>query len=297
MTAGFLRSLYQSTINLSAPLILCSLGGLISLHSGVVNVAMEGMMLSGAFTAVAVCYVTSSPLLGVLAAIVVAVVISLIYSLFVTTLKTNNFVIGIAINIFVSSFTIFLTRVMFVGKDAFNSPDLVAIPKLRINFGVGFLNVLFSNYSILVYVAVILVFVIDYVVYKTPFGLWLRAAGSKPEALSTAGKNLVAVQYVGSVLTGILCGLSGSQLSLSNVVLFTRDMSAGRGFICLAVIIIAQGRPKTALLMSLLFGFFNALSIQLQYFNIPPHFLTMIPYVMAILALVIMSVTDKKKLL
>jgi simple sugar transport system permease protein len=280
---------------MSAPLILASLGGLVTYHAGIVNVAMEGLMLASAFTAVVFSYIFGSAATGVLAAIIVSILFSMLYSYFVTTLKANNFAIGIAINIFISSLTLFLTRIMFVGQNAFNSPKIKEIPKIKIDFGVEFLNTLLSNYSVLVYLALILTFIISYVIYKTPFGLWLRAAGSHPEALATAGKRVWTVQYATSILTGILCGLAGAQLSLSNVVLFTRDMSAGRGFICLAAILISRGKPKTTLLVAVLFGFFDALSIQLQALKIPTQFLFMLPYVMAILTLVLMDSSARRK--
>ncbi len=293
--SSFLRSIYQSTVVMSTPLILASLGGLITYHSGIVNVAMEGLMLASAFAAVVFSYMFSSAGMGLLAAVVVSILLSVLYSFFVTTLKTNNFAIGIALNIFVSSLTLFLTRILFVGQNAFNSPKIKALPVLKMDWGVKILNTLFSGYSILVYLAVVLTFVIAYLIYKTPFGLWVRAAGSYPDALSTAGKHVPAIQYATSVLTGVMCGLAGAQLSLSNVVLFSRDMSAGRGFICLAAILISRGKPKATLLVSILFGFFDALSIQLQALNIPTQFLFMLPYVMAILTLSLMDSMVRRK--
>lgn len=292
---SILRSIYQSTVVMSTPLILTSLGGLITYHAGIVNVAMEGLMLASAFTAVVFSYLSANAGIGVLAAIVVSILFSMLYSFFVTTLKANNFAMGIALNIFISSLTLFLTRIMFVGQNAFNSPKIKEIPKIKIDFGVEFLNTLLSGYSVLVYLALILTFVIAYMIYKTPFGLWLRAAGSYPEALATAGKRVPAIQYTTSALTGALCGLAGAQLSLSNVVLFTRDMSAGRGFICLAAILISRGKPKTTLFIAVLFGFFDALSIQLQALKIPTQFLFMLPYVMAIITLVLMDLATRKK--
>lgn len=287
---GFINSLYKSTVMLSVPLILCSLGGLITFHSGMINVAMEGMMLSGAFTAVVVSFITRNPYLAMTAAMAIGVVFSLLYSLFVITLKTNNFAIGIAINIFVSSLTLFLTRIMFIGEDAFNSPDLVAIPKITVDFGSSIINTLFSDFSILVYLSLMLVVVVNFMVYKTPYGLWIRATGSCPAALSVAGKSTGMVQYTSSILSGMLCGLAGAQLSLSNVVLFSRNMTAGRGFICLAAILITKGKPYRVLVMSILFGLFNALAIHLQYFNIPTYFLSMVPYIMAIATMIMIDV-------
>lgn len=293
---NIILSLYRSTINMAMPILLVALGGTITHHAGIINVAMEGLMLAAAFSAVVFSYISGSALVGVLAAIVSAIIFSMFYSFFVTTLKTNNFAIGFALNIFISSFTLYLSRIMFPGENAFNSPKIAAIPRLSIDFGVKIINDLFSNFSILVYFAMFLVFVVTYIVYKTPFGLWLRAAGSQPDALNKAGKKVTVIQYTASVLTGVLCGLAGAQLSLSNVVLFSKDMSGGRGFIALAIILIANGKPSTTLLLALFFGLLESLSIQLQSTNIPAQFLFMLPYLMAIITLIIISINKTKKM-
>ena len=291
---SLLYSIYQSTIVMAVPLILVSLGGAITYHAGIVNVAMEGLLLSSAFCAVVFSYMSGSSLIGLLAAILVSVLISLLYSLFVTTMKTDNFAIGIALNIFISSLTLFLTRILFVGENAFNSPKIAALPKLNVTLGSEVLNVLFTGFSPIVYLTPFLCVAVSFLIYKTPFGLWIRAAGSFPEALSTAGKHVPRIQYGASVCTGVLCGLAGTQLSLSNVVMFTRDMSAGRGFICLAAILISRGKPKLAVMISLLFGLFEALSIQLQALQIPNQFLFLLPYLAAIVALVIMDTAERR---
>jgi len=282
-------ALYQSTVIMTAPLLLTSLGGLITYHAGTINVAMEGLMLAGAFAGVVFSYLFSNAWMGILAAVVVSVLFSVVYSFFVTTLKTDNFAIGFALNIFISSFTLYLSRIMFVGQNAFNSPKIAAIPTLNFNFGVKALNVLFCNYSVLAYVSVILTFVISYLIYHMPFGLWLRAAGSFPDALKTAGKKVTTVQYIASIIAGALCGLAGAQLSLSNVVMFTKDMSGGRGFICLAIILISRGKPKTAFMLSVFFGLCEVLSIHFQSSYIPSQFLFMLPYIMAIVTLLFMN--------
>lgn len=285
--------LYQSTIAMATPIILISLGGLMTYHAGVINVAMEGLVLASAFSAVVFSYLLSSAWAGILGAVVVAVLFSILYSFFVTTLKANNFAIGFAINIFVSSFTLYLTHVLFVGENAFNSPDIKAIPDLNFNFGVDILNSILSNFSALTYASVFFMLITSFVIYKTPFGLHLRAAGSSPTALKTAGKRVSVIQYTASIITGIFCGLAGSQLSLSNVVMFTRNMSSGRGFICLAAILISRGNPKVVVLLSLLFGFLEALSLQLQSLDVPVQFLFMLPYVMTVLSLLLIKVVKK----
>lgn len=287
-------NIYRSTLIMAAPLILASLGGLVSYHAGITNIAMEGLILASAFTAVTFSYMSGSALAGVLMAVVAAVLIALIHGIFVIILKCDNFAIGIAVNIFISSFTLFLTRILFVGQDAFNSPDIKAIWTLKVNLGNSVLNSLFSNFSILVYLMFVLPFVFSFIIYKTPLGLWFRAAGEFPDALAAAGKNVWGIQLLACAITGMMCALAGAQLSLSNVVMFSRDMSAGRGFICFAVILISKGRPKMAFFLAVLFGFCEALSIQLQGIGIPAQFLYMIPYISAIISLLLIVRSSKR---
>jgi simple sugar transport system permease protein len=280
---------------MAIPILLVALGGSITYHAGIINVAMEGLMLAAAFAAVVFSYLTGSALVGVLAAIVAAILFSIFYSFFVTTLETNNFAMGFALNIFISSFTLYLSRILFIGENAFNSPKIASVPRVSINFGLKILNDLFSNFSVLVYLAILLVVVVSYIIKKTPFGLWLRAAGSQPDALNKSGKRVTRIQYFASIITGILCGLSGAQLSLSNVVMFSKDMSGGRGFIALAIILISNGKPSTTLFLALFFGLLDGLSIQLQSTDIPAQFLFMLPYLMAIITLIIMSIKQTKQ--
>jgi len=275
---------------MTTPLLLTSLGGAITYHAGIINVSMEGLMLAGAFAAVVFSYLFSSALIGVVAAVTVSVLFSLLYSFFVSTLKTDNFAIGFALNIFISSLTLYLSRIMFVGQNVFNSPDINAIPNLNVNLYFPLFNELFSGFSVLTYIALGLLFIVSYIIYKTPFGLWLRAAGSQPDALTVSGKKVQNIQYLASVMTGVLCGLAGSQLSLSNVVMFSRDMSSGRGFIALAIILISGGRPIVILALSMLFGLLETLSLQLQLVAIPAQFLFMLPYLMTIITFVIANI-------
>jgi simple sugar transport system permease protein len=279
------------------PILFASLGGAITYYAGIINVALEGLMLSGAFAAVTFSYIYGNAFAGILAAVIVAVLFSLLYSFFVTTLNTNNFAIGFALNIFISSLTLYLTRIMFPGKNAFNSPQIQVIPNLSFDLHFDILNDLFMDFSILVYLAIILVFVMVYFIFKTPFGLWLRATGNRPKAVTTAGKHVSLIQYIASILTGVFCGLAGAQLSLSNVVLFSRDMSGGRGFMALAVILISRGNPNITIVLAVMFGLFDALSLQLQSNFIPSQFLFMLPYLMAIGTLIFINLFKSKKLL
>lgn len=290
---GIFISLWQMTIIQAAPLALCALGGVICYQAGVVNIAMEGIMLSSCFVSVLASYFSNNWFVGLLCGILISVLISLLFSFFAVSLKANLFVIGIAINIFASAFTLFLSRLLPV--QIFNSPEIKAIPKLGIDFKIPIINKLISGYSILVYLAIILAFLINFMLYKTPFGIRLRATGAFPDAVRTAGKNPDKIKYIAGILTGILCGMAGSQLSLSNVVLFSKDMTAGRGFIAFSAIMIAHGKPLNAFLIAILFGFCDALSTYLKATKIPTNFLTIIPYAAALLTLIVADIREVKK--
>jgi simple sugar transport system permease protein len=291
-----ITTLYTTTIRMATPILLASLGGALTYYAGIVNVAMEGLMLISAFFSVVFSFMTGNAFLGILGGMAASVIFSLIYTFFVSGLKANNFAIGFALNILVSSLTIFLTRVMFVGQNVFNSPKIVAIPSLDIHTGIYFIDNYILNFSVLTYVAIFLVFLFSFIIYKTTYGLHLRVCGEKPKALVAGGIKVGYVQLIASILCGCLCGLAGSQLSLYNVRMFSRDMTGGRGFVALAVILIARGKPKYMILISFLFGFFDSLSLKLQNQAIPPQFALMLPYVMSVVVMLVFYLKDKKKL-
>jgi simple sugar transport system permease protein len=288
-------TIYSITIRSSTPLLLIALGGMFTYHAGILNVAMEALLLISAFFSVVFSYLSGSALVGVFGGMAAAVLLSLLYSFFVTVLRANYFAIGFALNIFASSLTLFLMRVMFKGQNVFNSPKIVPVGKLSIATGVPFVDNFIFNFSILTYVAIALFFVSSFIVYSTSFGLRLRIAGENPDALESAGIRSSAIQIAASVLCGLCCGLAGAQLSLYNVRLFSRDMSGGRGFIALAIILIAKGRPMSMFAICLLFGLFDALSVEIQGANMPPQFPLMVPYIMSVLILFVFYARERSR--
>ncbi len=284
-------TLIQHTIRTATPLILAALGGLLTEHAGMLNIGMEGMILLGSFFGVLGSYYFGSSLAGVVLAGLVGLVVGLIFAIFVIDLKSDEFIVGIAINIFAGGLTVFLLRSIFGVKGAFSSPDIIPLP--RLNFpgisSIPFLNVILNNHSIFVYLSWIFVALIYIYLYKTPYGIWLRASGEYPEALETAGVSPKKMKYIGSIVCGILCGFAGSHLSLGYLTLFTENMSANRGFIALAAIIFGRANPIKTFAAALMFGFFDALGIRLQVVGVPSQFTQMIPYVATIVALFILT--------
>ncbi len=287
-------ALLQNTIRTATPLILAALGGLLTMHAGILNIGMEGMILIGAFFGVLGSYFFASSFMGVMLAVVSGIIMGALFGLFVIELKSDEFIIGIAINIFAGGLTVFLLRSIFGVKGAFSSPDIKPLPDVHIPFldKIGFLDKVFNNHSILVYISWILVILVYILLYKTPYGYWIRGAGEHTEALETAGINPKKIKYVSSILCGVFCGVAGAHLSLGYLTLFTENMSAGKGFIALAAIIFGNSNPLKVYGASLLFGFFDALGIRMQSLGIPSQFTQMIPYIATVA--VLFGVAQKK---
>jgi simple sugar transport system permease protein len=270
----FTIALIWSTVRTATPLILASLGGLFSERSGVINIALEGMMLAGAFTAAAVTYALGNPIIGLAAGVVAGLAIALVHAVVCIRYRADQVVTGTAINIFMIGMPAFLSGAFFL-----SSGSTPQIPKEH----------LLPRLPILI--AFAMVPITWYVLYKTPFGLRLRAVGENPEAADAAGIRVASMRYAGVLISGALAGLGGAYLSIGQSSLFTRNMTSGRGFIALAALIFGKWRPVQTLLACLLFGFTEALSYQMQGVvkfsgeDIPVQFIQIVPYVLTIIVL------------
>jgi general nucleoside transport system permease protein len=275
----FTISLIASTIRLATPLVLAALGGLFSERSGVINIALEGKMLAGAFTAAAVTYAAdtrlgmgnASPWVGLLAGMLAGLFIAAIYALGCIKFKANQVVSGAAINILMIGIPGFLSGAFFL-----SSGSTPQIPK----------DHLLPQSPVIIAIAVIvLVAGIWYIVYKTPFGLRLRSTGENPEAADAAGVSVSRIRYSGVLIAGVLAGLGGAYLSIGQSSLFTRNMTAGRGFIALAAVIFGNWRPFGAAAACLLFGFSSALAQRLpEYSDSAAVLFQALPYVLTLIA-------------
>jgi len=265
----FKIALIFSMIRLATPLLLAALGGLWSERSGVINIGLEGMLLAGAFTAAVVTHFVHNPWLGLAAAILAGTLTALIHAFACVTCKADQVVSGTAINILFLGLPALLSGAFFESTGA--TPQ---IPKEQL-LPVAPIVMAFA-----------LVPVTWYVLYHTRFGLRLRAVGENPEAADTAGIRVDAVRYAGVLLSGALAAIGGAYLSIGQSSLFTRNMSAGRGFIALAALIFGKWRPVQTMLACLLFGLAEAVTIQMQGVTpIPVEFIQMIPYVLTIVVL------------
>lgn len=272
-------ALFFSTIRFATPLIFAALGGLFSERSGVINIALEGLMLAGAFTAAVVTYETSNPFVGFLSGLVAGALLAFIYAISVIKFEADQVVAGFGINILMLGLPALLSSAIY---DSAGSTEQIAKNNLLPSF---------FDINIASVLAFLLVPFCWYVLYKTPFGLRLRAVGENPAAADAAGVNVIKLRYVAVILSGILAAAGGAYLSIGQSSLFTRGMTAGRGFIALAALILAKWKPVPVLFACLFFGFTEALTIPLANYklasgeNIPVQFVQIIPYVLTIIVL------------
>lgn len=275
MTEIFTIALIWSTIRLSTPLVLAAIGGMFSERSGVINIALEGMMLAGAFTAAAVTYARGNPFEGLVAGMLAGMLIAAIHAVACIRYQADQVVTGTAINILMIGVPGFLSGAFFL-----SSGSTPQIPKEQL-----------IPYTP-IWIACALVPIAWYVLYKTPFGLRIRAVGENPEAADAAGVRVDRMRYAGVLLSGLLAGIGGAYLSIGQSSLFTRNMTSGRGFIALAALIFGKWRPVQTMLACLLFGFTEAVTIQMQGVvklpsgdDIPVQFIQMVPYILTIVVL------------
>jgi len=281
-----------SSIRVAIPLALAGLGGVFSERSGVVNIGLEGMILTGAFTAVAVTNFAGNPWVGVLGAILVGILLGLIHAVTCITFKANQIVSGVAINLFASGITVFFSWLLFGETQIMvkSSLPIWGLPLPSIGEGSTFVRnliVMFAHYSPLVYLTIVIFIMAHLILFKTPFGLRLRSVGEYPQAADTMGVNIVKMRYIAVMTSGALAGLAGSFLSLEQAHFFVKEMSGGRGFIALAAMIFGKWTPLGTAGAALLFGVGEALAMRLQgVLAIPVQFINMVPYLLAIFVLV-----------
>jgi ABC-type uncharacterized transport system permease subunit len=273
---------FFSAITAATPLLFAAMGGLFSERSGVINIALEGLMLAGAFTAAVVTFQTGNPYLGLIAGIGAGLVTALVYAVAVIHFEADQVVAGMAINFLMLGLPALISGVIYDSTGS--TPQIDQAQKIPMYFG---------GLSLVSIFGLLLVPAAWYLLYKTPFGLRLRAVGENPEAADAAGVNVLKLRYTAIAISGILAAIGGAFLSTAQSSLFTRGMSAGRGYIALAALILAKWKPIPVLFACLFFGFTEALTIQIQGAPwarigdepVPVQFIEMIPYVLTIIVL------------
>ncbi len=273
MTWAIITVLVTATLRAATPLLLAALGGIFSERSGVVNIALEGIMLVGAFAAVWVSFVTNSALLGMLGGMAAGIAYASLHAVASIKYKANQTVSGVALNLAAAGLTEFMLNKVW--GQAGGTPSVAKMPDL---FGL----------NLFVYLAFILAFAAHYALWKTSWGLRLRAVGEHPLAADTVGVNVAKMRYWGVLLSGAFAGLAGASLSIGLLSRFVHGMTAGKGFIALAAVIFGKWNPLGAIAATLLFGVSESLGTIFQTLGItaiPYQFFSMTPYVLTMLAL------------
>ena len=301
MDYATLLQILDSTLRLATPLLLACLAGLYSERAGIFDIGLEGKMLMAAMASGAVAFLSGSVWLGLLAGIGASLVLALIHGVASITFRGNQLIAGVALNFLSSGITVLIAERLF--KQGGRTPPLegaarfapITLPYAEQARDIPILGPLYaeviSGHSVLVYAAVALVPISWWVLYRTRFGLRLRAVGENPAAVDTAGVSVVGLRFVAVAITGVLCGLAGAYMATALQAGFGREMTAGRGYIALAALIFAKWRPVAALWACLLFGFFQAVALRPDVvqsvvgLKIPVPFLDALPYILTVIVL------------
>ena len=283
----FSISILSRVLNLAMPLIFAALGGMFSERSGVINIALEGKMLMGAFVAVVASYFTGNPWLGVLAAALVGAIVGLLHAWLSIDLKANQVVSATAVNILAVGITNVLLLAIWHQPGASPLVDRIYPIRVPLLADLPVVGVLFESQNLLAYAGLALVPVTYFVLFRTPWGLRVRAVGEHPRAADTVGVNVRRMRYMSVIISGMLAGLGGAYLSVAQLAVFTKQMTAGRGFIALGAMIFGKWRPWGVRGSGVLSGLADAVQrvLQPQGVPIPSQILRGLPYVFAMIAL------------
>ena len=296
-----LIQLFDSTVRLATPLLLACLAGLFSERAGIFDIGLDGKMLAAAFFSAAVASLTGNVWLGLLAGIAASMALSLLHGLASITFRGNQLISGVAINFLAAGLTVLIAQDWFqqggrtpslIGGARFNPITLPFADDIAQTPIIGPLYAeLISGHSILVYLAFLAVPATWWLLYRTRFGLRLRAVGENPAAVDTAGVSVIGLRYAAVLICGVLCGIAGAYLSTALQAGFIKDMSAGRGYIALAALIFAKWRPWYALWATLLFGLLQALALRPDLiqrtlgFSVQTQLLDALPYILTVVIL------------
>ena len=284
----FWVGLLAATLRLATPILLAALGEVLAERAGVLNIGLEGMMLMGALGGFLGSRATGSPWAGVACGVLAGMALALLFSALTVTLAVDQVVCGITVNLLALGVTGFVHRAIYGVRSLVPSATALGEWHVPLLSDVPFFGPVLFRQNALVYVALLLVAVCAVVLYRTTWGLRIRAVGEYPRAADSVGVDVLRVRHAALLACGALAGMGGAFLSLGQLNMFVEGMTAGRGFIALAVVIFARWHPVGVLGASLLFGLAEALQLRLQAlgFQIPFQFLVMLPYVLTVVALV-----------
>ncbi|OKL53151.1 ABC transporter permease [Bowdeniella nasicola] len=279
--------LLQGAVAFAVPLILGALSGVVCERSGIINIAIEGQLLAGAFMGAVVASISNSPVLGMLLAPIAGMLVALLLGLFTIKYRVDHIIVGVVLNMLVLGLTSFLYS-SWLTSDPGHLNKAMALSRIRIPLlaDIPVIGPVFFNQTILVYLMYIIVIVLQFMLFRSRWGLRLRACGEHPKAADTVGIKVNRTRWRSVILGGALAGLGGAFFTVGIGLAFTKNAAAGNGFIALAAMILGRWNPKDAVAAAAIFGFATNLGYVMQSVNnsIPYEFLLMIPYVVTILA-------------
>ncbi len=287
---------FAAALRLSCPLIIGSIGGCFNEKTSTGNLAYECFMLVGAFFGAYGSYLTGSPFLGSMLAMASGLALAVIYGILVYHLNCNAMIVSVAYNNAAWALTTLLLVVVWNTRGQFTDPSIVSYPNLNWEFLKQFptLDMIFNNNIAMVYLAFLYAIVGWFVMYKTPFGLRLRGVGINPEASQAAGVNVRRYRWICLLIMGASMGVAGSYMPLSGMSLFSENMTRGRGFLCLTSILVGKGNPLKTLLIALLFGYANSMTLVLSTYGMPTQIISMLPYIMVLIVLLSVGIRNFK---
>lgn len=294
-----MEEMLASMIRTATPILLAALGGLLCERIGIFNIALEGLMLIGAFFGILGVYVTGNIYFAVLFAVVVTVLFSTVFALLVEKCNAEPTITALGLNMLAEGITTFLMKYVFGDQGSIHSDRIVGMEKIAIPFiqDIPWLGKILSNHTVLVYASWILVIACAFILFKTSLGINMRLVGENRKAAEAAGIKSSRYRIVTVAVSGAFCALGGIYLSLGYVTMFTENMTAGRGFIAYTAVVFGKASPGKVLMASLIFGAAEAFSYRVQQFgNIPSSLVMMMPYIITIFALLVrMEGRGKKK--
>lgn len=275
----------------AVPILLCVLGGIFAYKANVLNIALEGMMLAGAFVSVLVSFQTGNIVLGYLSAILICMVIGLVFAFFGVTCKGNVIVIGLAINMSIVAIAGFVLQLMNsanIKLDFTNAADFkIDLPIIK---DIPFIGEVLSGHTVITYISFLAVIVIWFLMYRTKFGIYVRVVGENEDSAKSLGLNTNKYRYLAILLGAFFCSLAGINLALERMTIFTNNMTAGRGFIAIAAIYCGRGDPLSCSIYAIVFGLARALSVNLSlYAGAAAAVFDVIPYVVMSVVLTVVS--------
>jgi simple sugar transport system permease protein len=278
--------LFAAALRMATPIVYAALGGIFSERVGIINIGLEGTMLTSAFAGVTVSYFTGNPWLGVVVAVIVGGLVGLIHAVLTVKFVGDQVVSGTGINIFALGFTAYMSQIIWGSRGASDGVQGLGTWTIPVIADLPVVGPIIGSHSPLVYLMLVVTFLSYVVLFKTPLGLRIRAVGEHPTAAETAGIDVLRIKYLCVILSGMLAGLGGAFLSLGHLNLFTRGMTGGRGFIAMAAMIFGKWMPFGAFGASLLFGLADALQMRLQSLGLlPPQIILTIPYLLTVAVL------------